>query len=188
MALANGFAKAARTLGATSLVAAGSLVWAPSSRTDFKGIKRPASVESIRAESRSTAYGRFCLEGGAPEAGFLDADKADKIPMGEVVSVVECRPGDILKYDLGCPDVAPEKAQAQVGPKKRLCFDYAVVLDGRVDQYRAGSEGAGTFPTTLGPGRFLTERAVLHNSWQVPCQLALVRLPAAQTERSEAQK
>lgn len=96
--------------------------------------------------------------------------------MGSVLAVLECAPGSTVHYHEAPCQKGSLLAEPAKGPKQeRVCFDYAVVLSGRIEEYKAQGQN---FPTTVKPGGFVTEHATLQNSWRDPCRIALVRLAA----------
>jgi len=146
--------------------------------------QRSVSAESMAANSddktKRSVVGRFCLKTGFADAlpSELAKQKIEEtLPAGRVVSVLECKPGAVVQYKMD-PETFPtlqssERAPSLLAGEGNVCFDYAVVLTGRIEQYLAQGQ---PFPATAGPGSFLTEHATLHNSWQVSCHIALVRL------------
>jgi len=159
--------------------------WALAHSGSIDGVTtRRVSAENVAAGakegSKRAVVGRYCMDLGSVKASAPNPAKPgveDKVPMGQVLSVVECKPGSVMEYRMMSESASmTQVAEAQppaVECKGKVCFDYAVVLTGRIEQYLAKGQ---SFPATAGPGSFLTHDATLHNSWQVPCHIALVRL------------
>jgi len=182
--MAAGRAAAFAKSAAVALGAASAFGSVPPSNHFLVGGPRRQPVTAEVQQTRQTPAGRFCLDTAAAGGRRLAAAQQlarDQVPIGQVVSVLECYPNGVVQYEVGsaskpCAFATPAAASPTGHTSDKVCFDYAVVLSGRVDQYLGGTSGATSFPKIMGPGGFLTELAVLHNSWQVPCQIALVRL------------
>lgn len=114
------------------------------------------------------------MDASSGDGHALLASEAEvAVPMGSISGVLECAAGGTVHYH----EALCEKRGLGVdGPRReRVCFDYAVVLSGRVEEYKAPGHSGG-FPTTVKSGGLLSEHATLHNSWRDPCRIALVRL------------
>lgn len=114
------------------------------------------------------------MDAGSGDGHALLADEAEvAVPMGSISGVLECAAGASVHY---YEALCETRGLAVEGlGREKVCFDYAVVLSGKVEQYKAPGQSGG-FPTTVKSGGFLSEHATLHNSWRDPCRIALVRL------------